>query len=344
MSERSEKINQYWHQSPYPWLLAAGVGCIAFAAGWFIPHPTPPPSVPLRLSGYQFVSPLLACGLSGQNPKVVPQSQKIDSAIQAVIDRHEQNGDISKASAFFIDYSGNYAIAVNGDKKYYPSSIGKIPIMMAYFAIAEHSSRGILDKEITYPVGSPDLNTTQDIKPLQAIIPGRTYSVNDLISYMIKYSDNNAAELLFKDVDQATLNDIYLNLGIPIDYNLSIADLDFITPAQVSMLFRILYNATYLSTEDSEMALKLLSQSSFTQGLAAGVPNSTVVAHKLGLVGIVSGGITTEHELHDCGIIYAPNRPYLLCVMTRGASPLPNMENTIADISRTAYQAVTSAQ
>jgi hypothetical protein len=120
--------------------------------------------------------------------------------------------------------------------------------------------------------------------------------------------------------------------------------MDYITPQQVATLFKVLYNGTYLSHDFSEQALRLMSESSFTQGLVAGVPSSTVVSHKFGIVGITSGGVETEHELHDCGIIYAPNNPYLLCVMTRGASGLSNIENTIADISKTVYQRVTSSR
>jgi hypothetical protein len=105
-------------------------------------------------------------------------------------------------------------------------------------------------------------------------------------------------------------------------------------------LFRILYNATYLSRDYSEKALQVLSQSSFTQGIVSGVPSSTVVAHKLGLVGIAPDNVTvTEHELHDCGIVYAQN-PYVLCVMTRGSSSLSTMEGIIGAVSQAAYQHV----
>ena len=101
--------------------------------------------------------------------------------------------------------------------------------------------------------------------------------------------------------------------------NVNLANADFITAHQVATMFRVLYNATYLSRDDSEKALQLLSQVSFTQGLWRAWPTSTVVSHKLGLVGIAPNGVTTEHELHDCGIVYAQD-PYLMCVMTRGAA------------------------
>jgi beta-lactamase class A len=329
------------------WLFLTAAACAAsFVIGWHLPPPNATasptsPRTPLRLSGYQFVSPLLACGISSP-PPTSPDAKAMDAAIESVISQHQQANDISKASVFFADYTKNYAFSVNGDQKYYPSSIGKLPIMMTYYAMAEHSSRDILDKQITYPADSPNLNDTQDIKPAEAIVPGQTYSVSDLLGYMIKYSDNNAAQLLFENADQTALNDIYQSLQIPIDYNPNVTNLDFITPEQVSILFRILYNATYLSNEDAENALRLLSQTTFTQGLVAGVPSSTVVSHKFGIVGIDTNGsgINNEHELHDCGIVYAPNHPYLLCVMTRGASDLPNMEQTIADISKAVYQKI----
>jgi hypothetical protein len=82
-----------------------------------------------------------------------------------------------------------------------------------------------------------------------------------------------------------------------------------------------------------------MSMSSFTQGIQAGVASSTVVSHKLGLVGIAPNNVLTEHELHDCGIVYGKD-PYLLCVMTRGAGSLATLEGIIAQISGIAYKAV----
>jgi beta-lactamase class A len=179
----------------------------------------------------------------------------------------------------------------------------------------------------------------QDIAPAQAIVPGRVYTVEQLIEYMIKYSDNNATALLDANISPDTISRVYGDLGIPSEENVNLANADFITAHQVSTLFRVLYNGTYLSRDDSEKALALLSQVSFTQGLVAGVGSSTVVSHKLGLVGIAPNNVTTEHELHDCGIVYAQD-PYLMCVMTRGSAPLPTLEGIVAQLSKAAFQSV----
>ncbi|HVM73301.1 MAG TPA: serine hydrolase [Candidatus Paceibacterota bacterium] len=294
----------------------------------------------LRLSGYQFVNPLLVCNIS--NPSPVLEDKSLETTLQRIVDTHRSAGDISKASVYLTDpTSGKWATIYSNDT-FYPSSLGKIPIMIAYYLESE-SDPSILDKEITFPVGSADLNVMQDIPPEQAIVQGYTYTIEQLIEYMIKYSDNNATELLDSEIDHSTLNKVYGDLGIPTNDNPNLQNLDFLTTHQIATLFRVLYNATYLSRADSEKALELLSQSSFTQGIVAGVASSTVVSHKLGLVGIAPDNVTTEHELHDCGIVYGKDA-YVLCVMTRGSAPLPTLENIIAQISAATYKDVQSTK
>ena len=315
------------------------VSSVAFAVGWFLPPPTSvqqPQS--LRLSGYAFIDPLLACNINNSN--AYPQAKFLSQELQSIIDTNKNNGTISKASVYFVSFKTGAWSNVYGSELFYPSSLGKIPLMIAYYQEAE-SDPSILTQMLTYPVGSTDLNQMQDISPPQAIVPGQSYTVEQLIEYMIKYSDNNATALLDANINQDTLNRVYGDLGIPTEDNVNLANADFITVHQVATMFRVLYNATYLSRADSEKALQLLSQASFTQGLVAGVASSTVVSHKLGLVGIAPNGVTTEHELHDCGIVYAPS-PYLMCVMTRGAGSLPHMESVIAQLSKAAYQSAES--
>jgi hypothetical protein len=44
-------------------------------------------------------------------------------------------------------------------------------------------------------------------------------------------------------------------------------------------------------------------------------------------------------HFHDCGIVYYPKHPYLLCVMTQGQDP-ETLENAIAEISKFTYTQV----
>jgi len=338
-SQRNQQANRAylpWYKSPSPWLLVVVASAITFAIGWFLPPPVPP-HIPLRLGGYKFISPLLACNFNATN--AFPPSKSLDDKIAAVIDAHKSSGDLEKASVYVGNFGTGQWANVNGDETYYPSSLGKVPIMMAYFSMAENSST-LLNERVIYPTGQPDLNAEQEIKPEATIIPGESYTVEELIQYMVKYSDNNAAALLFDLADQDVLKSVYSDLQVPFEDIVNSSTADFMTPRQYAVLFRTLYNSTYLSRTDSEKALSVLSQTSFTQGIVAGVPSSTIVSHKYGLVSYTTGGVPYEHELHDCGIVYGPSHPYLICVMTRGNSSISALESSIADISRTVYQAV----
>lgn len=329
------------------WLLWVGlpVVCIIFGfSGWLLRGAveTAQSPVPLRLSGYKFINPLLACNVS--TVKLYPELTSLSQGIQNIIDTYTKSGYISKASAYFVDLANGKWSTVYGDQKYFPSSLGKIPIMIAYYQIAEND-RSILDKRILYPTGGTDLNLEQDITPEKTIVPGHEYTVEELIEYMVKYSDNNAAILLYNNIDEGQLKNVYSNLQIPLEADkIDIANLDYMTPQQIAILFRILYNSTYLTREYSEKALALMSQTSFTEGIVSGVASSTVVSHKLGLVGIGPGiGTSTEHELHDCGIVYGKD-PYIMCVMTRGTAPLTKLESVISNIASAADTAVNKEQ
>jgi beta-lactamase class A len=317
-------------------------GAGAFALGWYQRGQNDLAVSPqsLRLGGYNFINPLLVCNINNSN--VYSQNTLLSKELQSIIDTNTKDGNISKASVYFTDLKTGAWANVDGAEQFYPSSLGKIPLMIAYYQESE-GDPSILHKVLVYPVGSTDLNAMQDIAPEQAIVPGQRYSVEELIEYMIKYSDNNATALLDANIDKDTINRVYGDLSIPTEENVNLSNADFITAHQVATMFRVLYNGTYLSRDDSEKALQLLSQVSFTQGLVAGVASSTVVSHKLGLVGIAPNNVTTEHELHDCGIIYGKD-PYLMCVMTRGAAPLPALESIIAKLSSATFNSVQNSK
>ena len=96
-----------------------------------------------------------------------------------------------------------------------------------------------------------------------------------------------------------------------------------------------MFNASYLSRESSERGLAYLAHSDFQNGLVAGVPQGITVAHKFGERVSANGA----KQLHDCGIVYYPTRPYLLCVMTRG-DDFSKLTEVIQSVSRIVYQSV----
>jgi beta-lactamase class A len=87
----------------------------------------------------------------------------------------------------------------------------------------------------------------------------------------------------------------------------------------------------------SEKALKLLTQTKYKDALYAGVPQHIEVAHKFGERQFLP---SQEKQLHDCGIVYHPQNPYLLCIMSRGQD-FKKLSNIIKNISKATYDHLT---
>jgi hypothetical protein len=74
----------------------------------------------------------------------------------------------------------------------------------------------------------------------------------------------------------------------------------------------------------------------FDQGIVAGVPKGVTIAHKFGEREVVG---EPEKQLHDCGIVYYPKHPYLICIMTRG-SDFEKLAQGIRELSELVYKEI----
>lgn len=267
------------------------------------------PIVEKREGGYTFINPLLEC--SGPREifgdwEFLPFREMIETFVKDAVKKKRA----SHVSIYFRDLTNGPVFGMNMEERFSPASLLKVPLMIAYLKMAE-SQPALLKKELAYD-GNQDLNRAKSFKGSRAIEPGKRYTVEELIRMMIVYSDNNAMRLLFTHMDQGFREEVYRDLGIVDrtgtgDYILSVEEYAF--------CFRVLFNATYLNREMSEQALRYLAQPDFPFGIIGGVPPGIIVAQKYGER--VRDKIN-DKELHDCGIVYYPNMPYLLCVMTKG--------------------------
>lgn len=294
----------------------------------------------LRIGGNQFTSPLLLGDV--ENNKDSTELSDLSKQVQSIISKAQSDGSLASASVYYRTLQGGEQINVNGDEKYFPASLTKVPLMMAYLKMGESDPNLLTTRgEIQF---NQDYNAGQEIKPEQAPVSGREYTINDLLKMMIESSDNDSFNLLInKPGAQDELKQLFADFQLyyPFDDRVS----NIITPRDFSRFLRVLYNATYLSVNDSELALSLMSKSEFRDGIVAGVPNGVVVAHKFGLntdVG-TSGTVALSRQLHDCGIVYYPARPYVLCIMTKSTADLPKIEAVIKKISSTIYDATTKS-
>lgn len=279
--------------------------------------------------GYKFINPLLECRNSEYQG--VREYNDLENRLTQYIQSKTTSGDLSEGAIYFRDLSNGPWFGVNEKADFAPSSLLKLPVMMAYYAQADDDP-GILSKKILFDK-MPEGVIQQEIKGKENLVIGQTYTVEDLIERMIQSSDNVSLRLLEDNINNSLIDKVTLDLGIPTATD-STPD-DFMSVKDYSTLFRILYNASYLSKKMSEKALEILANAEYNQGLTASIPRDITVAHKFGER--EDGSI---NQLHDCGIIYYPNHSYLLCVMTRGKDDLTTLSGFIRAISLQVFQEV----
>jgi beta-lactamase class A len=252
--------------------------------------------------------------------------------VEEYIEEQKKAGLVEDVSVYFRCLSDGMWFGIGEKYRFAPASLMKVPLMMAYFKKAE-SDPNILRKKIKYE----DLTeiSVLFVKPKIAFEPGKYYPADELIKAMIIESDNNAFLVLMKNIGVDVLAETYINLGI---LHTFLEEKDFIALKSLVGMFRVLYNASYLNDKMSEKALEYLVNCSYKDGISAGVPSDIIVAHKFG------ERLRPEEntkQMHDVGIIYYPENPYLLGVMTRG-NDFNNLVKVIREISSLVYQEVDS--
>ncbi len=280
---------------------------------------------PLRLGREGLINPVLAYTTPKSTMRLAPLEKSIQSEIYSIT----QAGTASDVGVYFQDLDAGRWTGVNEEHQFSPASLLKVPVMIAYLKSAE-ADPNTLDRKMTFD-GSFDDNAIENIKPLKSIQAGKSYSIDDLIKYMIEYSDNNAAHILFDDLGIDKLKQVFDDLKVPFPMSQS----DYLSPEKYSFFFRVLYNSTYLSPLMAQKALGLLAYADFPQGISAGVPENITTAQKFGEHTFPGG----TQELHDCGIIYHPTHPYFLCIMTKGGD-LAKLTDVIRKMSVLIYDQV----
>jgi beta-lactamase class A len=189
-----------------------------------------------------------------------------------------------------------------------------------------------------------DLYTVQasDLVPDSDIMGGLTPSVTkitnrDLATMMVAVSDNSATNVLIDRLGMDNVNALMDSIGLPhtrlrrkmMDLKAASEGRENIsTPREMLLLLEQIYQGKVLNKEMTEDLLRVLSTHK-ESWLSRDLPEGLRVADKTG---------SLEGVRNNCGIIFVPNRPYLLCVMTTYLSKERDGEEIITHISSAAYR------
>lgn len=285
----------------------------------------------LGMRGGRFTNPLLEC--ESVNQSMSNTTKSIHSVVTKHVDELKQRDAVQHISYYFRDLNTGAWFGINESEKFAPASLLKVPILV--FAMQQVSkSPELFERRITY---DPEVFNTslvqhdQYIQPEHSIQRGQSYTVKELLESMVIESDNDAVIVISQLLGEREFKTFFTDLSINVPDSNGGFDMNI---KDYATFYRILYNASFLPRDVSDLALSLLTQTKFTKGIVAGVPSEVTVAHKFG-----ERTNGNEKQFHDCGIVYHPVSPYLMCVMTRGRD-FDELISAVASLSKITYDEV----
>ncbi|MDO8593927.1 MAG: serine hydrolase [bacterium] len=313
--------------------------CVGVAGGWLLHDSlnTTSAATPIRepQGKYRLIDPLI--GFRVGDKSEFKEYKNLESKLTDEIALLTKKKKIHSVSVYFRDMQSGQWTGVNEEELYSPASLYKVALMMAVLKKAE-GEPSLLDERIIF---AKSLSAEKpDYTPMEI---GRSYSVRELLTRLITLSDNDAKDLLRDRVGFESVSAVFTDLRLAEPALQEIGD--SMSAQTYSRFFRALYNATYLSRADSEYALDLLSRVEFRSGIVNGLPSEArlfAIAHKFGYRVLPDALDGVTKELHDCGIVYAPEHPYFICIMTKGWENT-DLYETIQALSSTAYTEVSAA-
>lgn len=284
-------------------------------------------------SEYTFLNPQLRCEPFEDLQK--KEYLEFKRSLETYIEDLRSAGNVDGVSVYFRDLENGPWFGIQEDVLFSPASLMKLPVLITYYKKAEFEPR-VLELEIETTGVVP---ADQGLPPSESLVAGESYTIDELVRRMIVYSDNTALHVLLAFLSRnAPEDDLFAETLASMGLAKSEGDAgDFLTVKRYASFFRALYNSSYLNKEMSQKALEILTQTTFHKGIDDGVPPGIPVAHKYGIRR--PGGDAVQ--LHDCGVVYHPATPYLICIMTKGVEDDPLAE-IIQNISQMVYEEVDS--
>lgn len=277
---------------------------------------------------FPLVNPLLSCGqdTGGITNRAI---NEIKNSVELLIADAQDRGVVKEVGVYFRELNDGSWFGIGEDLKFTPGSLLKVPLAMSVMK-KRSVDASFLSSPLRYDEEVARLAPVYP--PKETAVQGQSYSLDELLRLSLIHSDNTATLLLSRELDQASLEASYLDLSIEQPHNQTYS----MSVRIYASFFRILYNGTYISPKDSNYLLAMLSESAFREGIVAGVPAETTVAHKFGERTNI---LDETHQLHDCGIVYHASQPYVLCVMLRGPA-ITQLPPVIASISQAVYRGI----
>jgi beta-lactamase class A len=259
--------------------------------------------------------------------------KKLEARVEEIADKLD--GVMGVA---ILDLTDGRILLRNVDRIFPAASSIKIAILLELYRQDQEARAGAEGKaklDDIYTFDPKDL--VEDSRIMAGLSPGATRITNrDLAQFIVAVSDNAAANVLIDRLGTDNVNAMLRNLGFSktmlrrkmMDIEAARrGDENVSTPQEMVRLLEAIYKGKGLDKQSTAALIKQLStlKQSYIPRL---LPENVQVANKPGEL---------EAVRNDSGIVYAPNRPFAISVMTAYDRDERAAERAISEIALEAY-------
>ena len=224
--------------------------------------------------------------------------QPLREQLLKYVDEKKDEVDIG----LYFEYINTGAnISINQDMRFFPASLIKMPTALAVMSNVEKGKWKLNNKLVLLEEDKND-----GYGDLYKKTIGTKLSIEELLKELLINSDDTAHRILIRNLDKENYDYILNGLGMT-----DLFDKEYNTTAkEYSRIFRSLYSSSFLKREYSQILLNWLTETPFDNFLGQELPRNITFSHKIG-----------EHDPEktylDSGIVYIPNRPYIITAMVK---------------------------
>jgi beta-lactamase class A len=285
------------------------------------------------------------CGMSasGVSPLADAQEARLGAAIPAIEQRIQKSG--AEVAVAFRTLDGKEEWFFHGDDSFHAASTMKIPVMVELFRQVHEGKLklddALLVKNEFHSLADGSIYTLDAADDSEADLykaVGQKRTLRQLCELMITVSSNFATNLLIEKLGveniRGTVHALHAD-GMSVlrgveDGKAFAKGLNNTTTARgLLVLLEAIARGEAVDKESSHEMIEILERQKFNDGIPAGLPAGTRVAHK-------TGEITKIH--HDAAIVFA-GRPFVLVILVKGLADVKESAALMADVTREIYGA-----
>jgi beta-lactamase class A len=238
-----------------------------------------------------------------------------------------------------LDLTDGRLLTHNADQVFATASSIKLAILLELYRQDQEAQTGVPGKgRLTdlYTFDPKDL--IEDSQIMAGLTPGISRLTNrDLAQFMVAVSDNAATNILYDRVGKDNVNAMLRSLGLTKTMlrrkmiDLAAArrgDENVATAREMVMLLDAIYKNKVLSKENTAEFIKQLSTLKKNSYISSLLPGTVQVADKPGDLDAVRT---------DSGIVFVPNRPFVISVMTAWDRDETAAERAISEVALEAF-------